>query len=104
MWIAPHGTGVDQWFWKAYVEKLRDERKFPPDLPQFLLDEAQWYPPLFPVILARLPRPVFDRHARYLAILIDLLRLGLLVAATRWLSGSDGAPRPQLTCVGCHTE
>ena len=86
--LAPHGAGVDQWFWKAYIEALRHERVFPPLLPQFLLDKAQWYPPLFPLLLAKLPTEVFDRHAQRMAILIDLLRLLLLVIAVRWLSGS----------------
>lgn len=89
--MAPHGAGVDQWFWRAYIEKLRATKIFPPRLPQFLLDEAQWYPPLFPVVLSRLPAAVFSQYGRYLAVLIDLLRLAVLVLATRWLSASDGA-------------
>lgn len=89
--VAPRGVGVDQWFWRAYIEKLRDTKIFPPLLPQFLLDQAQWYPPLFPVVLARLPAAVFSQYGRYLAVLIDLLRLVVLVLATRWLSGSDTA-------------
>lgn len=89
--VAPRGAGVDQWFWRAYIEKLRSTRAFPPQLPQFLLDEAQWYPPLFPVVLSKLPAALFSQHSRYLAILIDLLRLVVLVLATRWLSGSDAA-------------
>jgi len=89
--VAPRGAGVDQWFWRAYIEKLRATEMFPPQLPQFLLDEAQWYPPLFPVVLSKLPAAVFSQHSRYLAVLIDLLRLVVLVLATRWLSGSDKA-------------
>ena len=89
--VAPHGAGVDQWFWRAYIEKLRATRIFPPQLPQFLLDQAQWYPPLFPVLLSKLPAKAFSQYGRYLAVLIDLLRLLVLVLATRWLSGSDQA-------------
>lgn len=89
--FVPHGAGVDQWYWKAYIETLRSIREFPPILAQYLLDEAQWYPPLFPIMLARLPAVVFDQYAPHLAILIDLLRLLLLAAATRWLSGSNAA-------------
>jgi hypothetical protein len=89
--VAPHGAGVDQWFWRAYIEKLRATKIFPPQLPQFLLDEAQWYPPLFPVLLSKLPATAFSQYGRYLAVLIDLLRLLVLVLATRWLSGSDQA-------------
>lgn len=94
--IAPHyilrqSAGVDQWFWRAYIGKLRSDRKFPPELPQFLLDVAQWYPPLFPVLLARLPTGAFERHAHRFAVLIDVARLVLLCAAVRWLSGSNQA-------------
>jgi hypothetical protein len=89
--VAARGAGVDQWFWRAYVEKLRAAKVFPPQLPQFLLDEAQWYPPLFPVVLSKLPAAVFSQYGRYLGILIDLLRLLVLALATRWLSGSDAA-------------
>lgn len=89
--IAPHGAGVDQWFWRAYIEKLRATKTLPPQLPQFLLDDAQWYPPLFPVLLAGLPAAVFSQYGRYLAVLIDLLRLLVLVLATGWVTGSDTA-------------
>lgn len=89
--LVPHGIGVDQWFWRAYIEALRRDGEFPPRLEQFRLDAAQWYPPIFPRLLARLPAAVFERHATRLAVLIDLLRLLLLVEATRRLSGSDGA-------------
>ena len=57
--LAPHGVGVDQWFWRAYVDTLRREKLFPPKLAQFRLDAAQWDPPLFPVLLARLPAALF---------------------------------------------
>ena len=89
--VAPRAAGVDQWFWRAYIEKLRATKMFPPQLPQFLLDEAQWYPPLFPVVLSKLPAALFSQHGRYLAVLIDLLRLLVLVLATRWISDSDAA-------------
>src|SRR5437773_1505045 len=39
-WLAPRGLGVDHWFWKSYVETYRRERRFPPDLPQYILDAA----------------------------------------------------------------
>lgn len=86
--LAPRSAGVDQWFWRAYIEKLKRDKLFPPRLPQFLLDEAQWYPPLFPVVMAKLPAALFSEHGRYLAVLIDLARLVVLVLATHWLSGS----------------
>ena len=85
--IAPHGVGVDHWFWKAYIEEYRDKRQFPPSLPQFLLDSHQWYPPLFPLLIARLPKSVFDNKSHLIAISIDLMRLALLMMAAYLLGG-----------------
>lgn len=81
--------GVDHWFWKAYIETYRRDKKFPPDLPQYLLDEHQWYPPLFPLLLSYLPGIVFDRYSHFLAILIDLLRMVFLLCVVNWISGGD---------------
>lgn len=89
--LAPHGSGVDQWFWRAYVETVRREKVFPPRLPQFRLDEAQWYPPLFPWLLAHMPSRLFERYAGHVAAFLDLIRLSLLMLATRLLTDSDGA-------------
>lgn len=89
--LTPHGGGVDQWFWRAYIEKVRRDGRFPPDLPQFRLDRAQWYPPLFPWLLAKAPAVVFERYADWVAILLDLLRLGLLIVAVRLITGSEMA-------------
>lgn len=89
LWMAPQGAGVDHWFWKKYIETYRRERQFPPVLRQYLLDEAQWYPPVFPLFMAALPMSLFDRWHQHVAILVDLLRLGLLLAVVA--HHSDGA-------------
>lgn len=89
--IAPHGLGVDHWFWKSYVEKYRSEKVFPPRLPQFLLDGEQWYPPVFPLLLVQFPRVIFDYFNHILAILIDLFRLVLLLVTVWGLTGNTTA-------------
>jgi len=89
--LAPRAAGVDQWFWRGYIEALKATRLFPPRLRQFLLDKAQWYPPVFPVVMSKLPAAAFSEYGRYVAVFIDLVRLVILVLAARWLSGSDGA-------------
>lgn len=86
MCLAPYGSGVDQWFWRAYIQKLRQRREFPPRLDQFRLDEAQWYPPLFPWLLAKLPRAIFERFAGKVAVFLDLVRLMLLMWACYFIS------------------
>ena len=77
--FAPAGAGVDHWFWKMYIETYRRERVFPPTLPQYILDEHQWYPPVFPLLMAQLPHWVFDRWSHLIAIVIDLARMALLL-------------------------
>ena len=76
--LAPQGAGVDHWFWKTYIETYRRTRVFPPVLPQYTLDEHQWYPPLFPMLMARLPARLFDSWSHVIAICIDLLRMLIL--------------------------
>jgi hypothetical protein len=87
--LAPGGLGVDQWYWKSYIETYRRDQGFPPDLPQYLLEEHQWYPPLFPLLMAHLPKVVFDRYGHWIAILIDLLRMMLLLGVASWLSDGN---------------
>ncbi|MDP2318072.1 MAG: hypothetical protein Q8O42_01870 [Acidobacteriota bacterium] len=89
--LAPQGAGVDHWFWKSYVEALRRDRVFPPELPQYILDEKQWYPPLFGLFLARLPESTLDRWSPHVAIAIDLARMALLVSVAAWQSDGDPA-------------
>jgi hypothetical protein len=88
-WLSPDGAGVDHWFWKTYVETYRDTRVFPPVLPQYRLDEHQWYPPLFPLLLAKLPQRVFDSYNHVIAIAIDLFRMGLLLCVAHWQSDGN---------------
>lgn len=89
MRFVPHGSGVDQWYWRSYIERVRDSQEFPPRLTQFRLEEAQWYPPLFPLLLAKLPGFVFERYAGYFAVLLDLLRMLMLMCAAKVFSGSE---------------
>ncbi len=84
-------AGVDQWFWKAYIEKLRSDGQFPPNLPQFMLDAEQWYPPIFPLFMARLPAALFNNWSSYISVVIDILRLLLLIAATYLVTASEAA-------------
>jgi hypothetical protein len=87
--IAPLGIGVDHWYWKAYIERYRREAKFPPQLPQYLLDVAQWYPPMFPLLMSLLPAALFDRFSHLVAILIDLARATSLMAMVYSITNGD---------------
>jgi hypothetical protein len=88
-WLSPAGAGVDHWYWKTYVEAYRATRVFPPVLPQYRLDEHQWYPPLFPLLLAAMPPRMFDAYSHLVAIAIDLLRMLLLLAVAHWQSDGN---------------
>jgi hypothetical protein len=92
--IRPHGLsggglGVDQWFWKTYIETYRRERQFPPKLPQYALDEEQWYPPLFPLFLARLPAAGFNLCNHIFAAFVDLIRMLLMLYFTCLLTDGN---------------
>ncbi|NLX01644.1 MAG: hypothetical protein GXY40_03835 [Syntrophomonadaceae bacterium] len=78
--------GVDHWYWKAYIETYKRDKQFPPVLPQYVLDEFQWYPPLFPLFIALLPVKVFNVLSQWIAIGIDLLRMIFLLFVVAWLS------------------
>ena len=88
-WIAPLGIGVDHWYWKKYIEEYRKARQFPPELSQYLLESAQWYPPVFPLLFAYLPQSMFDRFSHVLAILIDLFRMVTLMAIVYSLTAGN---------------
>lgn len=87
--LSPDGAGVDHWFWKKYIETYRKSRQFPPVLPQYLLDQYQWYPPLFPFLMWKLPSKIFDRWNHIFAIGIDIIRLLFLLLITLWLTDGD---------------
>jgi hypothetical protein len=89
--VSKRAAGIDQWFWKAYIEKLHRDGTFPPALPQFLLDAEQWYPPVFPLFMARLPATLFNGWTNHIAVIIDMVRMLLLLAATYFVTRSSGA-------------
>jgi len=80
------GAAVDQWYWRLYTKTVRSTGQFPPKLPQYLLDEHQWYPPVFPLILCAMPAAVV-RAGASLSIALDLARLGLLLFAASYVGG-----------------
>lgn len=87
--LAKGVLGVDHWYWKSYIETYRISKRFPPQLPQYLLDQHQWYPPVFPLLITALPGSVFTRFNQLIAIAIDLLRMSLLLAASFWMTGGN---------------
>lgn len=90
LWLSPNGLGVDHWYWKKYIETYLHNKMFPPVLPQYIFDEFQWYPPVFPLVMAYLPRRLLNTLSQWLAIIIDLLRMiTLLIVANLTCPGND---------------
>ena len=87
--LARNGLGVDHWYWREYIEKYRQNRQFPPVLPQYLLDLHQWYPPVFPLLMAYLPHQVFVKYSHIFSIIIDLLRLCWLMVVVHRLTSDS---------------
>jgi hypothetical protein len=84
-WAGVHG--VDAWFYLLYAQALRRQRRVPARLAHFLLDiEEQWYPPLFPLLLAALPERVRIRRRHWVAPVIDGLQLSTLLGVA-WIVG-----------------
>ena len=76
------GNGiVDHWYWLLYVEHLKEDRTFPTRLPHFMLEiDEQWYPPLFPRLLALLPTQLITMHGAKISQMVDSL-CGMIIAA-----------------------
>jgi len=92
--LSGTNIGADHWFWNLYIETYRNNRIFPPIISEYLLDEKQWYPPLFPLLISKLPKPIFDRLNFIIAILIDILRM-MLMMTLLWIFNKD----IQIICI-----
>lgn len=86
-YFAMQGCGVDHWFWKAYIDEYKTNGRFPPVLKQFLLDEYQWYPPVFPLMISWLPEHIFERYSHLVSIGIDILRMLFAMVSVYYLTG-----------------
>jgi hypothetical protein len=82
---------ADQWFWRMYCDTVRQDRRFPPHLPQYVLDVQQWYPPVFPLLWSALPSRWALSAERWAALGIDLVRAVALLSATALVTGSPAA-------------
>jgi len=78
-------TGVDHWFWHAYTQTVHRDSTFPPVLPNYIFDKGQWYPPLFPIVLSRLPARFMEGQSHWVAMSIDMGRLAFLLLSIKLL-------------------
>lgn len=81
--------GVDTWYFLAYADAIRRRPGLDVRLPQYLLqDERQSYPPLFPSLLALMPRGWLGRSFWVVSPVVDCLHLLLLYFVTFRLTAS----------------
>jgi len=69
---------VDQWYWLKYRKAVREQKKCPPNLPEYLIELKQWYPPIFGWFISILPDNFF-KYSSMITQLLSLLRLLLIV-------------------------
>ena len=87
--IIKSEIGVDHWFWKTYAAEIRKQGSFPPVIEKYLLDDYQWYPPLYGWILCLLDPKRLDKVSRYLSVFLDLARMLLLTIFTLWFTENN---------------
>lgn len=81
--LGREAGGVDTWYYLRYVRELQQTRRFPVNLPEYVLDIGeQWYPPVFPLALSWFPLRWLERARGFISPLIDCLQLALLYVFT----------------------
>lgn len=76
---------MDQYFWLQYRNAARVQKRFPPNLPNYLLDIKQWYPPFFGWFLSVLPNRLF-KYSNLITQLLSITRLSFLIAVAFFLN------------------
>src|SRR6266536_4311103 len=79
IFIGTRPGGVDTWYYLAFAEAFRRQKKLPVSLPQYLLhDSTESYPAVFPLFLASLPPNWLKSYFWLLSPIIDAVHLLLL--------------------------
>ncbi|MFW5607579.1 MAG: hypothetical protein ACOCM0_08355 [Campylobacter hyointestinalis] len=69
---------VDQWYWLKYRDETIKQKKCPPDMPEYLLDIKQWYPPFLGWFISKLPNSVF-KYSNLITQILSFFRLILIL-------------------------
>src|SRR5215467_10329696 len=89
IFIGTRPGGVDTWYYLASVEAIRQQKRLPISLPQYLLHDAtESYPPIFPLFLAALPQNWLRRYFWLVSPLVDVVHLVLLYVLSYRLTDS----------------
>ena len=68
---------VDQWYWLKYRDVVIKQKKCPPNLPEYLLEVKQWYPPFFGWFLSKIPDNIF-KYTNLLTQVLSIFRLSFI--------------------------
>src|SRR5213080_3024927 len=79
IFIGTRPGGVDTWYYLASAEAIRQQKRLPIRLPQYLLhDDKESYPAVFPLFLALLPASWLRSYFWLLSPIVDAVHLLLL--------------------------
>jgi hypothetical protein len=79
VFIGTRPGGVDTWYYLAFAEAIRRQKRLPVSLPQYLLqDRVESYPAVFPLFLAALSPNWLRAYFWLLSPIIDAVHLLLL--------------------------
>jgi hypothetical protein len=89
IFVGTRPGGVDTWYYLASAEAIRQQKRLPIRLPQYLLhDEKESYPAVFPVFLALLQPSWLRSYFWLVSPIIDAIHLLLLYLLTFRLTDS----------------
>src|SRR5215469_6347944 len=87
--IGTRPGGVDTWYYLASADAIREQRRLPISLPQYLLHESkESYPAVFPLFLSFLPANWLRSYFWLVSPIIDAVQLLLLYLLTFRLTDS----------------
>src|SRR6266542_2175109 len=79
VFIGTRPGGVDTWYYLASAAAIRDQKRLPISLPQYLLhDRTESYPAVFPLFLAALSPTWLRQYFWLLSPITDAVHLLLL--------------------------
>lgn len=78
-------SAVDQYYWLKYRNAVKIQKTCPPNLPEYILEVKQWYPPFFGWFLSKIPNYIF-KYSHLLTQLLSIFRLSLILIITYLLN------------------
>lgn len=81
--------GIDHWYWLLCTEELKNKKRIPIVLNNFILEiDEQWYPPLYSLFLSIFPLNFLKKRGYVVVILIDCIQLLVLYCFTYYITNN----------------